>query len=329
MIRPKLKVNDKVSLQSLSGGMAGDKRFYHRFLIGKDRIEHIFNLEVIASPNSLKGFDFINDNPDKRAKDLMDAINDPTIQGIIANIGGIDSSRIWPFIDLKSIKAYPKILVGYSDITSVHLMFYKAGVQSYYGPAVLDGFAENVKMHQYTIDSFNKAVFKNATQHIESANEWTSEFLDFADESLDQTSRKMNKEKQGFIFSRSTGAISGHLIGGNLDTIIKIKDEEFFPNLSEWNNAIIFLETSEEKMKPEIFRKSILSLQKEIDVCSGLIFGKPKDETYFNEYLSIIQELIIKPFVFNMNFGHTAPLLTIPYGGNCMINFKNKKIKIS
>jgi muramoyltetrapeptide carboxypeptidase LdcA involved in peptidoglycan recycling len=59
----------------------------------------------------------------------------------------------------------------------------------------------------------------------------------------------------------------------------------------------------------------------------AIIFGKPQDEKYFHEYLEILSSLNI-PLVYNLNFGHTDPVMVIGYGDKINIDFKNKEIKI-
>ena len=109
-------------------------------------------------PNSLKGSEFILQNPYLRAKDLMDAFKNPEIKGIISNIGGNDAIRLLPFLDFDVIRQNPKVFMGFSDTTTIHLMCYKAGLSSFYGPSILFDIAENVEMHEFTIKSINKTV---------------------------------------------------------------------------------------------------------------------------------------------------------------------------
>ncbi|CAM9140247.1 hypothetical protein MYMA111404_03435 [Mycoplasma marinum] len=82
-------------------------------------------------------------------------------------------------------------------------------------------------------------------------------------------------------------------------------------------------------MSPLEFKKALNILHNEIKVCFAIIFGKSKDETFFNEYLEILKETIDKPIIFNVNFGHTAPLYTIPYRGEIKLKFPSKNIYIS
>ena len=71
--------------------------------------------------------------------DTKDAFLDNSIAGIICAIGGDDTYRLLPYLmeDEKFIKAveeHPKLFTGFSDTTINHLMFYKLGLSTYYGP---------------------------------------------------------------------------------------------------------------------------------------------------------------------------------------------------
>src|SRR5699024_9237052 len=113
-----------------------------RYEQGVQRLETVFGLHVVSMPRSLKGEDYLYEHPEARAADLMEAFQDDSIKGIIANIGGDDSIRLLPYIDFDVIRNNPKIFMGYSDITISHLFCHKAGLSSFYGPAVLTDFAE-------------------------------------------------------------------------------------------------------------------------------------------------------------------------------------------
>ena len=151
MIKPvKLKKGNKIAIVSLSWGGAGDKDIKYRYEIGKKRLEELFGLEVVEMRNSLKGSKYLDEHPEARAEDMMDAFKDNEIKAIFSNIGGDDTLRLLPYIDFDVIKNNTKIFMGYSDTTINHFMCYKAGLISYYGPSILAEFAENVEMHDYT-----------------------------------------------------------------------------------------------------------------------------------------------------------------------------------
>ena len=199
MIKPKkLKKGDKVAIVSLSSGLAGEEMFRHRYELGKKRLEQL-GFNVVTMKNALKGIEYLYNHPEKRAEDFMEAILDKDIKGIICNIGGDDTIRLLPYIDFKAIANNPKVFMGYSDTTINHYMMQKAGVVSYYGPAVMTDFAENNNMHTYTLKYINEVLLENMEDIvIKSSDKWTSEYLDWAIEENDNISRKMNEEKYGY-----------------------------------------------------------------------------------------------------------------------------------
>ncbi len=89
LIKPQsLKRGDKIATVSLSWGGAGDRDILWRYEQGKERLEKEFGFEVVEMENTLKGSDYIYNNPQKRAEDLMSAFKDKSIKGIFSCIGG-------------------------------------------------------------------------------------------------------------------------------------------------------------------------------------------------------------------------------------------------
>ena len=67
---------------------------------------------------------------------------------------------------------------------------------------------------------------------------------------------------------------------------------------------------------------------------NGILFGKPKDEKYYDEYKEVLLQVVGKeanrpnmPILYNMNFGHTAPICILPYGILSEINCTNKSFQ--
>lgn len=337
MIKPKkLNIGDKVAIVSLSSGTAGEELFRHRYELGKKRLEEEFKLEVVTMPNALKGIEYIKKHPEKRAEDLMNAFKDKSIKAIICNIGGDDTIRILPYIDFDVIKNNPKIFMGYSDTTVNHFMMYKAGLTSYYGPAVMCEFAENVHMHEYTQKYIREVLFENKENiTIESSTKWTSEFLDWCNAENDNIERKMNNEMHGYEVLQGKGTFEGRLLGGCLDVFQMFNGTEIWPSKDEWKNKVLYLETSEDEVEPifvKYFLRNIIA-QGIIDVISGIIIGKPINEKYYEEYKEVYRRLIGEeakrpdlPILYNVNFGHTSPMCILPNGINVKVDLDNKKI---
>lgn len=336
LIKPKkLQRGDQVATVSPSWGGAGEPEIRWRYEQGVKRLEDIFGLTVVQMPNSLKGADFLYENPKARAEDLMTAFKDPNIKGIIANIGGEDSIRLLSYIDFNVIRENPKIFMGYSDVTVSHLFCHKAGISSFYGPAILTDFAENIEMDSYTVEMVNRTLFSNETiGEIRPAENWTSERLEWIEPNKD-TRRTMNPNT-GYELLQGSGTVQGRLMGGCIEVLEFAKGTVIWPEDKYWDNSIVFFETSEEKPDPNLIRYWLrnYAAQGILQKVNGIIFGKPKDEKYFDEYkeeiLHVMKEYGLEhlPILYNLNFGHTEPKFILPYGALAEIDCEQKMFSI-
>jgi len=336
LIKPKmLQAGDKVATISLSWGGAGEPDLKWRYEQGVERLEKVFGLQVVSMPNSLKGADYLYENPKARAEDLMNAFKDPTIKGIISNIGGSESIRIMPYIDFDVIRSNPKVFIGYSDSTVTHLFCHKAGLSSFYGPAILMDFAENVEMHDYTVEALKKTLFTNEViGEIKPAPEWTSDRLEWIVENKN-TKRKMYPNK-GYEVLQGNGIVQGTLIGGCIEVLEFAKGTSLWPNEAYWKDSILFFETSEEMPEPSYIEYWLRNYgaQGILQKAKGIIFGKPLKEKYYEEYkesiLKIMKELNLTnlPILYNLNFGHTEPKFVLPYAALAEIDCVNGTFSI-
>lgn len=335
-MKPKmLQAGDKVTTISLSWGGAGEPDLTWRYKQGVDRLEKVFGLEVVSMPNSLKGAAYLYENPKARAEDLMNAFKDPTIKGIISNIGGSESIRLLPYIDFDIIRSNPKVFIGYSDATVTHLFCHKAGISSFYGPAILTDFAENVEMHDYTVEALKKTLFTNEViGEIKPALEWTSDRLEWMEENK-HTKRKMYSNK-GYEVLQGNGIAQGTLIGGCIEVLEFAKGTSLWPNQSYWKDSILFFETSEDTPEPGFIEYWLRNYGSQgiLQNVKGIIFGKPQHEKYYEEYkesiLKILKELDLTnlPILYNLNFGHTEPKFVLPYGALAEIDCKHGTFSI-
>ena len=337
MVKPeRLKKGDKVAVVSLSNGMLGEKKFFHKYELGKKRLEEKFGLQVITMPNTLKGINYLYEHPEKRAEDLMNAFKDKTIKAIITAIGGEDTIRLLPYIDFDVIKNNPKVFMGFSDTTANHLMMYKAGLISYYGPCLICDFAEYGEMYDYTEDAVKNILFEPKENYeIQKCDYWTDEYIPWCEENINK-SKKRIKDSKGYEVIQGKGKVTGELLGGCLDAFPIYIGTEVWPSLEEWKNKILFLETSEEKPDPSLVTYYLRNLgaQGIFNVAKGIIVGKPQNEKYYEEYKEVYKKVLKEfnrediPILYNVNFGHSSPIGIIPYGIKCELDNDNKKITL-
>ena len=339
MIKPKrLKRGDRIAVVSLSWGGLGDACFLHRYDIARERLEKEFGLRVVCMPHALKGSEFVAAHPELRAKDLMDAFLDPAIAGIFCAIGGDDTIRLLPYMDFSIIRDNPKIFMGYSDSTINHFMMYKAGLVSFYGPSVLTEFAENVKMHEYTIRSIKNILFSPSNRmKILPSPQWTSDYLDWANSGNQKIQRTLHSDKRGFEILQGKGIATGQLLGGCLGVFKMMIGTDIWLKPEEWNGKILFLETGEDYPSPNevcYFLRNLVA-QGIIHKLNGIVVGKPLDERYYEEYKGVYLKVVGEeayrsdlPILFNMNCGHTAPTCVLPFGVKVQIDCDRKEFSI-
>ncbi len=329
LIKPqKLQPGDRVATISLSWGGAGDEDIRWRYEQGKKRLQEEFGLEIVEMPNTLKGTQYIYQHPEKRAEDLMQAFADPAIKGIFSCIGGDESVRLLPYIDYEVIRNNSKVFIGYSDTTVTHFICRKAGLASFYGPAILSDFAENVEMFDYTKHWLKKALFETeAIGNIEASPIWTSHYLLWDEEN--KLIRRTTQTSSGYELLQGKSKVQGRLIGGCIEVLEMLKGTELWPKLEEWEDSILFFETSEDMPEPRYFEYWLRNYgtQGILQRVNGIVFGKPYDDRYYEEYKEAIIKvvraelgLVDLPILYNMSFGHTAPIVTLPYGAMAEID---------
>jgi len=338
IIKPrKLNPSDKIATVSLSWG--GPSVFPHRYEIGKQQLQDEFGLQVIEMPNTLKPADWLYQNPKARADDLMQAFTDPSIKGIFATIGGSDSIRLLPYIDYNIIRNHPKVFMGYSDTTISHLMCYKAGLVSFYGPAIMVEFAENGGLFPYVSNSLRQTIFSNEViGEVKPCTEgWTVERLDWGNPENQNQKRKLNPST-GWNFLQGKGIRRGHLVGGCMEVLDWTRGTELFPKT--WKDAILFLETSEDAPPPSFVRYflRVFSAIGILNQLSGILFARPGGlvspddfELYDQAILDVVSDengLNNLPIITNMDFGHTSPIFTLPYGLQAEIDCDSQRFSI-
>lgn len=323
---PKLNPGDTVATITLSWG--GPATFPHRYQAGKRQLEETFGVKVIESKYALAADEWLWRNPQARADDLMETLANPEVKAIISTIGGDDSIRILPYLDLNVIRQHPKIFMGYSDTTISHFAFYHAGVVSFQGPAIMAGFGENGGLFPYMVKSVRRTLFTAEAPGIIHPNPdgWTVEMLEWGDPALQQRKRTLTSST-GWRWLQGEGIATGHLVGGCFEILDFLRGTEWWLPLDEWQEAILFIETSEEAPSPTQvgYFLRILGVMGVLEQLAAILFARPGGATlpieqhsdYDREILRIVRDefgLSDLPIITGMDFGHTDPMFVMPYG---------------
>ncbi len=325
LVKPQaLQAGDRVAIVSTSWGGPAD--FPHRYEAGKTYLSEAFGLKPVEMPYALRDAAWLDRNPKARADDIHAAFADPSIKGVIASIGGDDAIRLIPHVDLSVIADNPKIFLGYSDPTVLHFGCLKAGLTSFYGPTIMSGFAENGGMHAYAERSLRKAVFETGEigEIAPNSEGWTVEHLPWTDPA-NQSRRRTLTPSTGPRTLQGTGIARGHLIGGCAEVLEMLKGSDWWPPLDYWNEAILFYETSEEAPPATQVLRWLrnFAAQGILPRLSGIVLGRPggqTDEAYRQEQETSVVRALDEaglqqlPVLAELDFGHTDPIATLPYG---------------
>ncbi|MBQ6332206.1 MAG: LD-carboxypeptidase [Clostridia bacterium] len=341
-----------VCIVSLSRGLLGEPRVKHELEIGVRRLNE-YGLDVRFGAHALDGIQQLNAHPEDRAADLLAAFSDPEVDLILCAVGGNDTCRLAPYLfdhdELRQALSR-KLFLGFSDTTVNHFMLHKLGLRTFYGQAFLPDVCELDKtMLPYTERYFRELIETGSIREIRPADKWYKTRASF---DADQIGTPLEAfPDRGFVHLQGAPVFSGPILGGCIESIGEMIDETLdhtaerqmtavckqyglFPASEDWKGRILLLETSEEQPDPETYRKALLALKRHgvFEQVSGVLVGKPINEMYYDEYPSILLEVIndpALPVVYNVNAGHALPRCIVPFGVPATVHAAEQRITFS
>lgn len=255
-------------------------------------------------------YGYLSGSDKLRAEELNNMFNDKTIDGIICMRGGYGTSRILELIDYEIIKNNPKVFVGYSDITALHIAIGKySNLVTFHGPMVASNIINN-------FDDFSKRSLYNSILE--------GEFV----------GNLMNPPEKE-IFTINEGIVEGEIIGGNL---CLIADTLGTPYEIDTKGKILFIEeVGEEPYRIDrLFTQ--LKLAGKLEDAKGIILGDFDNcEAKTSEYIDslslkqVIDDIIKplgKPTIYNFQSGHCKPIVTIPFGVKVRLDATNRRLNM-
>jgi len=272
-----------------------------------------YGLIPIFGNSILAGSGFRTKSKESRLDDLHKLFADPTIDGIFCLRGGYGSASLLDGIDYSLIRNNPKVFVGYSDITAMHLAIQKkANLVTFHGPVLLSNFTN------YTDRYFQKALFESNAIGIVQNDKGKSGIRSI------QPTRTI-----------TTGTARGRLTGGNLSLISALMGTEFE---IDTNNSILFIEDVGEEPYRIDRMLNQLALSGKLKQASGIVVGLCSDcgiksaPPPFDFALGDVLDSYIKPLgipsFYGLMIGHTPDQATIPYSIEAEINAELGVIEI-
>ena len=279
---PRLHPGDRVRVVAASGPVHQE-----RFEAGIRALDGRYELKydedaLLARSGFLAGED------DHRLETLNAAIADPNCGAIFLARGGYGLTRILPGIDRASLRAHPKPIVGYSDVTALLSVCARVGLASIHGPMISD-FGE--------LSTADRDSFFNLLENPDPG------------ELLDQLENLV------------AGHAQGPLLGGNLEVLTRLLGT---PQQPDFEGAILFLEEVGElpyrvdRLLTHLRSAGVLDSVAGIVIgdftdCDEIEDGRIKPPTTREVLMERLSRLTV-PVALNGGFGHGDRKASLPYG---------------
>lgn len=284
--------------------------------------KNLSDLDLIAIPskNLFKKLGYIAGNDFDRVEDLHEMFSREDIDGIMCARGGYGTPRILRLINYDLIKKNPKVLIGYSDITSLLIaIFTKTALVTFHGPVGISTFNDFTKKYFYEV------LFKD------------TDYLEFEFQSEESSTTKTGSSSIEGILKISSGRTEGILIGGNLSLITSLSGAEF--DFDPTDKILFIEEVGEEPYRIDRMLTQLINSRK-LEKCKAIILGKfsncevRKENPGFKESLNLREVLIDRlsnlgiPVIYGLPFGHIKDKYTLPIGTRSMIDVDNEKFAL-
>jgi muramoyltetrapeptide carboxypeptidase len=265
------------------------------------------------APNILSRYGYLAGRDEERAAPVNAMFADPEIRAIFAVRGGWGCARILPHLNFDAIRANPKLLIGFSDITALHLaLAARTDCPSIHGPNAASAWG------RLSWDSFRRLVFEAETPT------WRNP-ADTGDRLAPRSG----------IRTFRPGRASGPLIGGNLTVLSALVGTPYLPS---FEGAILFIEDTDEAQYRIDRMLTQLSLAGILGRVAGVVFGQCTDCVARNSSsLSgfTLSEVLAQhltplgvPAFQGALFGHVADQFSMPVGVRAEIDAEAGTIRM-
>jgi muramoyltetrapeptide carboxypeptidase len=247
----------------------------------------------------------------------MAAFEDPETTAVWCGRGGYGVMRILDQIDFEVVRRNPKVFVGFSDITALHIPFQeRSGVISFHGPNLQDGFGKPEDM-----PSASEAALWRVLG-VESANA----------KAIEYTYDVSAVEGHNLQTLRGGTAI-GRMTGGNLATLVGLLGT---PYDFDTSGCVLFLEDVSERVYRIDRYLSQLRLAGKLDALAGVLLGsfsydegdEPDSQEKVASLLREVFEPLGVPVLAGFPAGHEKYNLTLPMGGQIMLDADNQQVTL-
>ena len=241
---PRLRPGDTVGLIEPAGFT--DDEFDLQLVMDGIRA---MGLNPKPAPHLMARYGYLAGKDEARAADVNAMFADRDVRAIFAVRGGWGCARILPHLDWDVIRANPKLLTGFSDITALHMAIAaRAGFTTIHGPNAASAWGK------LSLDSFRAVAFEGGTPTYQTPEGTEDRIV----------------QRNGRIRTLRAGKANGRLLGGNLTVLTAMWGTPYLPR---FDGAILFLEDVDEAEYRIDRMLTQLALGGVLGRVAGVVFG--------------------------------------------------------
>ncbi|KAB2923215.1 MAG: LD-carboxypeptidase [Bacteroidetes bacterium] len=311
LIRPKaLKPGDTVGLVAPATAVEDPETI----ALATD-IAASLGFNVVVGRNAGKRYGYLGGSDKERAEDINEMFRRRDIDGVLPIQGGWGSMRVLPHIDFDLVRKNPKVFVGFSDITTLLLAFYKfAGLVTVHGPNVL-----------YSFNPYVRDYYTRTLMSVEPLGQLRQPPLP-AGETVERENR---------LVTIAGGTARGPLVGGNLSLLVTTLGTPFEVDL---RGKLLFIEDVGEEPYRIDRMLTHLHLSGVLNDVAGVILGRFRDcepkgggavgsLTLYELFRTRFAPLG-KPCLAGLSFGHIRDHIPLPVGVTAELNADAKTVTL-
>jgi muramoyltetrapeptide carboxypeptidase LdcA involved in peptidoglycan recycling len=297
-----------------------------------------FGVEVTRYPTAERDTEWLKRHPDERAEDCHRAFRDDDVAGVVATMGGNVGHQLFSRLDPDVLESNPTRFYGGSDNTHLHSLLSHCGVVSFYGGQLFPDVSVDPEMHPYTRENVGRALRDSPFGDAAPAPEWTDEYDD-----LDADEPRSWFPADGWSWRVGDGrTVRAPLTGGCLSMLrTELALDTPFAGVEAFDEFVLAVETSgETPSAAEVERFfSVLGERGVLDRAVALLVAKPETpggpvadrERYRTDQREAIRRTVAEydgalPTVFDVDFGHAAPVLPVPLGAPVVVDAGAERI---
>ena len=232
----------------------------------------------------------------ERASQLMKLFEDESVSAVFCVRGGFGSMKLLPLLDFETIRARPKVLIGFSDITALLVAIYsRCSMVTFHGPLITTLRKDSEKTRTALIDAI--------------------------------ASRRLLALRPRKAVGLNPGKASGPMLGGNLTNLCHLMGTPYEPR---FESHLLFLEDRGEAPYRIDRMLSQLRLGRHLDGVAGVILGSFQDCGSIEDVYSIVKEAFSRtgvPILAGFELGHGTDNLTVPIGIKAILDTEDGSLR--